>query len=354
MSKGLRRSVLCFMCFVLAAALAVSSPATARADAAAPFNTIVPGTLTVCLYGGFAPFASKDQSGKWQGWDVDFLEGFAADIKLKPVVVEKDFTGIWLQPGNGACDIAGTGISDTEDRRNATAKQKASGWTNTYYHVLRAFVVRTADFTRLTRIEDLRGKKVIVTKGSTANSDVCYRMKEKGIHPCQKADGDHPCIFPGLTLESFPEKAREHDRHCVFIEYPWNQDEKCAAADVAARRSREDDDGSPFAYGGGYGSVQALACGSPVKCDECSAPEQSLATVWPHCNMAAVGPEYVKYEEYDEPFSFVVRVPDSDKRLLHALNCYINSHRYEGTPIPVLDPPCKTPYWTPSPDTDCS
>jgi hypothetical protein len=337
MSKGLREPA---RCCALAAALAVSL-ATARADDAAPIQTLEPGVLKVCLYSGFAPFASKDASGNWQGWDVDYLKEFAASSQLRFEVVEKDFDGIWLQPGNGVCDIAGTGISDTEDRRKAAGTTGV--WSNTYYHVVRAFLVRTADFTKLTRIEDLRGKKVIITKGSTANSDLCYRMKERGIHPCVKADGDHPCSsFKGL--ENFKETARTQDRHCVFIEYPWQQEEKCAAADVAARKDRDQDPGPPFTYGGGYGSVQALACDSSAG-GECPISEQALATVWPHCNMAGGG------KAYAEPFSFVVRQVDTG--LVKALNCYINNHQYEGTPIPVFSPPCATPPWTPAPDKDC-
>lgn len=336
MSKGFRRPV---PCLVLAAALAGSQLATARAAVAAPIRTLEAGTLKVCLYAGFAPFASKDKDGHWQGWDVDYLKAFAAENHLHFTVVEKDFDGIWLQPGKDQCDIAGTGISDTQARRTATGK--AGDWSNTYYHVLRAFLVRTADFTRLAKIDDLRGKKAIVTAGSTANTDLCYRMQGSNIHPCKKADGDHPCHFPGL--ENFKETTRQQDPSCVFIEYPWKKDEKCAASDVAAGRDRDQDKGPPFAYGGGYGSVQALACDSSD--GECAIASQALVTVWPHCNMASGG------KAYAEPFSFVVR--HADTGLLKALNCYINSHKYEGTPIPVLSPLCASPPWTPAPDKDC-
>jgi Bacterial extracellular solute-binding proteins, family 3 len=297
----------------------------------------------VCLYAGFAPFAYKDDKGDWQGWDVSYLKGFAAanDLSFQPVEAA-EFDNIWLLPGDGKCDIAGTGISDLKERREATSKNGGS-WSNTYYHVLRAFVVRTADFPQLTRIEDLRGKKAIVTKGSTANSDLCYRMKAAGLHPCKKADGDHPCLFTGL--ENWPETSRQTDPSCVFIEYPWQNEEKCAGADVAKSYSRDQDPGTPFAYGGGYGSVQGLACDSSGSGD-CSYGVQTLATVWPHCNMASDG------KGYAEPFSFVVR--STEPGLLEALNCYINTHPYPGAPIPVLSPACATPPWTPAPDPVCS
>lgn len=327
MTRGCRRSALDpILGCILAAALAAGSPAAARAAGAAAFQTLEPGKLKVCLYAGFAPFASKDASGRWVGWDVDYLAAFAADQKLDLVVVEKGFAGIWLEPGNGACDIAGTGISDTADRRTATGK--IGTWSNTYYHVVRTFLVRTEQFAKLSRIEDLGGKTVIVTKASTANTDICYRMAAAKLRPCEKPGGDQPCKFDGFDLKVIP---RAQDPRCVTIEYPRNDEEKNAAADVANSK-----DYSIFSYGGGYGSVQALVCdwGST----------QALATVWPHCNMSSDS-----NNAYAEPFSFVVRTADS--QLAHVLNCYVNNHKYAGTPIPDLG--CRRPPWTPAPDTAC-
>ncbi|HEV7668956.1 MAG TPA: transporter substrate-binding domain-containing protein [Thermoanaerobaculia bacterium] len=329
----------------LFAALALSPVLTAHADPAPPFKTMDPGKLKVCLYWGFAPFASRDADGNWEGWDVDYLKAFAKASNIPQFeVVPRDFKNIWLEPGKGSCDIAGTGISDTRERRKNAGP--GADWTNTYYYVLRTFLVRTADFTRLTKVEDLSGKKAIVTKDSTANSDLCYRMKEKGLYPCAKAD-DHPCNgFVGL--EGYPETTREKDKTCVYIEYPWEKDEKNAGDDVAAGRNSDPDPGVPFTYGGGYGSIQALVCncqGPTPKGQDCpSSPrkDQDLATVWPHCNMTNEG-------EVAEPFSFVVS--SADTHLAHALNCYINSHPYQGTPIPDID--CPKPGWTPAPDKAC-
>ncbi len=331
MPKRLRRLVPCLV-------LVLASAVSATAGEAQTLQTLEPGKLQVCLYPGFAPFASKDASGNWQGWDVDYLKGFAQTHKLDFVVVEvPEFNGIWLLPGQDKCDVAGTGISDLKDRRDATGT--AGEWSSTYYHVIRAFLVRTADLPKLARVEDLRGKQAIVTKGSTANSDLCYRMEERKIHPCKKADGDHPCVFPGL--EHFKETSRAQDKSCVEIEYPRENEERNAALDVA--KGNDQDPKTPFTYGGGYGSVQSLAC-------DCQSPlgaSQALATVWSHCNMASPG------KAYAEPFSFVVRAADTG--LTHALNCYISdakSHAYAGTPIPGID--CKTPPWTPAPDKACS
>ena len=229
MSKDGSRSV---RGLLLAAAL-VASPAITSATARAQVQTIEPGVLTVCLYSGFAPFAFK-QGDAWQGWDVTFLQDFAQsmDPKLKFAVYPADFNNIWLLPGEDKCDIAGTGISDTADRRAATnIPGKAGCWSSTYYGVLRTFLVRTEDYARLNDVRDLAGKTAIVTRGSTAHIDLCYRMRLANLNPCVKGDDD-PCRqFPGL--KGFKATTREEDGACVDLEWPRDNEERNSACAVA-------------------------------------------------------------------------------------------------------------------------
>jgi ABC-type amino acid transport substrate-binding protein len=309
---------------VLVPALALAAALLpARAVAASPIKTQNPGILRVCLYAGFAPFAYKE-GGVWKGWDVDYLTAFATASSLAfEVVEEPDFKDIWLRPGEGKCDIAGTGISDTEERRKAT--KPGGAWSATYYHVLRSFLVRTPDYAKLANVRGLRGRTAIVTQGSTAHIDLCYRMQEFKMVPCQKPDDPQPCA--NLTA-----KPRKEHPSCVLIEYPRDKNEANAAIDVAA--GKDEDQDSPFAYGGGFGSVQTLVCQTP-----------GLTVVWPHCNRVGYDRKTKTYLDYAEPFSFVVASGETD--LLAALNRYIadqKKHPYAGTPIPDLG--CKTPPWT--------
>jgi hypothetical protein len=270
---------------VLGATLAGSLLVTARAGVAATITTIKPGVLQVCLYPGFKPFAWKE--GKtWKGWDVDYLAAFAKENRLEFVPVEEtSFDKIWLRPGDNECDIAGTGISDTQDRRKATVPN--GKWSATYYKVVRAFLVRSADKDKVKGVQDLRGKTVIVTLGSTADDDLRNRMRQAKI---------------------------------TDVKIEGTNDEGEAAAKVRK--------GPQFAYGGGYGSVVALAT-------------DGLAVVWPHCNMVEVGKD--RFEPYAEPFSFVARAKSTG--LLEALNTFIPKNRYKGTPNPpgVI---CQNPPWT--------
>lgn len=233
------------------------------------------------------------------------------------------FEDIWLRPGEGKCDIAASGISDAADRR--TAVGSASCWSRNYYEVVRAFLVRKADVVSLTKVEDLRGKTAIVTKGSSAHLDLCYRMQSTGMSVCEKPDDDRPC--PNLDAV-----AKDADPSCVAIEYPRGDNETNAASDLLDAKAP----GSPFAYGGGYGSIQILADRSP-----------ELALTWPHCNMGSYNN---RIEPYAEPFSFVVS--SGHPGLVRALNVFIgkNDTPYAGTPAPELG--CKAPPWTQVPSTN--
>ncbi len=348
MSINVHRSVRAGL--LLAAALAASSSPAARAECTpkTTIKTLDSKSLTVCLYPGFAPFVDKKPDPKpgedpWEGWDVTFLKSFAAANCLDFKVAEQEkFDNIWLLPGQGKCDIAGTGISDTAPRRAAT---KAAGqvgcWSSTYYGVLRTFLVRTEEAGRLDDVRDLAGRTAVVTKGSTANVDLCYRMRLAGLNPCVKDDLDRPCNFAGL--QGLREATRMEDGACVDIRYPQDDDEKNAACAISnsdvykkavCPKTKPDGSPQPFTYGGGYGSIRILT----------DTPDQSLATVWAHCNMGS------DFQAYAEPFSFVVRAESTG--LLAALDDYIAKTQaqpaegtpYPGTPIPDLG--CPIPPWT--------
>jgi ABC-type amino acid transport substrate-binding protein len=241
-------------------------------------ETLEPGKLKVCLYPGFLPFVGRNNISEWIGWDVTYLQGFAGQQNLRVVPVEvKTFNDIWTLPGNGQCDIAASGISDLPQRRQQTGS--AAGWSDHYYSVYRAYAVRSADKDKLNDLNDLKGKSVIVTKGSTAELDLTYRLACTNIPACKDQ-----------TMPS-----------CVSITRTNSEEE-------SAQQVRN---GGAFAYGGGLGSIQYL-----------TRTLGGLAVAWPHCNMQQ------NCQAASEPFSFVVRRASTD--LLEALNEYIANQNYPG------------------------
>ena len=278
------------------AAVGVCLLSTASSFAAKPIKikkcesvtTLEKCVLKVCLYPGFKPFTWQE-NGAWSGWDVDYLKKFAGqyDFTFQAVRIP-DFKGIWILPGaaDAKCDIAASGISDIPARRN---ESPSTVWSKWYYNVDRSFLVRSGN--TLNSIDDLKGKKVtvIVTKDSTADTDLQYRM--------QLAGKDN---FSGVTI---------------------------AYTDQEEKAAKSVHDGTAFAYGGGYGSNAVLA-----------QADHTLKVTWAHCNMVKVGNGF---KEYSEPFSFVVRSKDTG--LSKALDSYINpKHPYPGTKNPDkphCDPP---------------
>lgn len=240
--------------------------------------------LRVCLYPGFAPFAEKKSDGKWYGWDVTYLQAFARHIHKKFIPVEMtDFKGIWMGPSRGLCDIAATGISDLPQRRAETGE--GGVWSQHYYQVVRAFLVKESDKNNLLNQDWMIGKTVIVTENSTAHLDLINRL-------------------------SAAERAQ------VKLEFTTN--EEASALRVKNGTGQE----AAFAYGGGLGSLQYLA-----------SKLGGLSVVWPHCFMK------VDHQQESEPFSFVVRA--NSPELVKQLNRYIEhpDSQYQGGKGPDLQCP---------------
>ena len=135
------------------------------------FITLVPGKLTVCTYGGFAPVCYKNAAGQLIGYDVSFLTRFAQQNGREIVLIEKEFDGIWKLPDANVCDVAGAGIMERPDR----PKGQGGTWSDPYFQVNRSLLVRTADKGAFDNYQTLSGKKIVVTRGSTADTDARKR-----------------------------------------------------------------------------------------------------------------------------------------------------------------------------------
>ncbi|MES2041358.1 MAG: transporter substrate-binding domain-containing protein [Pseudomonadota bacterium] len=143
---------------------------------ATTITTLFPGKLTVCTYGGFAPVCYKDENKKLTGLDVFSLENFVDGLKpkLQIVLIERDFKDLWTLPGEDVCDIAAAGI---QRRANRLVGDCAS-WSDSYFHVKRSLLVRSADQDAFNNYETLVGKTIIVTRDSTADIDAQKRYAE--------------------------------------------------------------------------------------------------------------------------------------------------------------------------------
>ena len=140
-------------------------------EGAAAVTTLVSGRLTVCTYGGFAPVCYKNPAGQLIGLDVSFLTRFAESLGLAIATIEQPFDGIWKLPGGDVCDVAGAGVMQRADRLVGPC----GSWSDAYFQVERSLLVRLAEKAEFDDYKNLTGKKIVVTKGSTADIDAQKR-----------------------------------------------------------------------------------------------------------------------------------------------------------------------------------
>ncbi|NLP42773.1 MAG: transporter substrate-binding domain-containing protein [Veillonellaceae bacterium] len=121
------------------------------------------GTIKIGVFGDKPPFGYVDANGKNQGYDVYIAKRFAKDLlgdesKVEFVLVEAASRVEYLQANK--VDIILANFTVTDER-----KQKVD-YANPYMKV--ALGIVSSDGTPITSVEQLKGKKLIVNKGTTA------------------------------------------------------------------------------------------------------------------------------------------------------------------------------------------
>jgi ABC-type amino acid transport substrate-binding protein len=134
-------------------------------------TTLHAGKLTVCTYGGFAPVCYKNPAGQLIGLDVSFLTRFAESLGLAIATIEQPFKDLWTRPGKNECDIACAGIMRRTDRRPG----EGGSWSDPYFQVKRSLLVRAAEVAEFNDHATVTGKKIVVTRESTADIDARTR-----------------------------------------------------------------------------------------------------------------------------------------------------------------------------------
>jgi polar amino acid transport system substrate-binding protein len=133
------------------------------------------GSLTACTSGSHEPFAFPKAGGGLQGFDIDLLDQLAKGLKLKLVTTDMPFEGIWRKPGDKACDVAAAAITITDQR-----KQEAL-FTQSYLPADQSLLVRKADQTAYSSIDELDGKTIAVQAGSAAENLAKSRAPKRAV-----------------------------------------------------------------------------------------------------------------------------------------------------------------------------
>jgi polar amino acid transport system substrate-binding protein len=123
------------------------------------------GTIKIGVFSDKAPFGYVDSSGKNQGFDVYVAKRFAKDLlgdesKVEFVLVDAASRVAYLE--SKKVDVIMANFTVTDER-----KQKVD-FTNPYMKV--SLGVVSPDGTKITSEDQLKGKKIIVAKGTTAET----------------------------------------------------------------------------------------------------------------------------------------------------------------------------------------
>jgi polar amino acid transport system substrate-binding protein len=164
---------------VLALSLAVAAAGCAKKDTGTTTTSgvklIRQGKLVTCTHLPYAPFQSKDSSGKVVGFDVDLIDLVARKLKVTQEIVDTPFEGIksGQDLNAGKCDVAAAGMTITEDRK------KVLDFSDPYFDATQALLVATGKGYR--SLADLNGMKVGVQSGTTGEDYVKKQAKEKNL-----------------------------------------------------------------------------------------------------------------------------------------------------------------------------
>ncbi|MFC7533250.1 basic amino acid ABC transporter substrate-binding protein [Actinoplanes sp. GCM10030250] len=133
------------------------------------------GALTTCTHLPYAPFQSKDQSGKVVGFDVALIDLVATKLGVTQEIVDTPFEGI--KSGSdlnaGKCDVAAAGMTITDERK------KVLDFSDPYFDATQALAVLTGK--EVKTLEELVGKRLGVQGGTTGEEYINTQVKEKNL-----------------------------------------------------------------------------------------------------------------------------------------------------------------------------
>lgn len=123
------------------------------------------GTIKIGVFSDKAPFGYVDSNGDNQGFDVFIAKRFAKDLlgdetKVEFVLVDAASRVAYLE--SKKVDIIMANFTVTDDRREKV------DFANPYMNVSLGIV--SPDSAKITSVDQLKGKKVIIAKGTTAET----------------------------------------------------------------------------------------------------------------------------------------------------------------------------------------
>ena len=121
------------------------------------------GKLVIGTSADYPPYEfHKEIDGKDQivGFDIEIAKQFAKDLGVELEIKDMAFDGLLVALQADKVDMVFAGMTPTDER-----KQNAD-FSDIYYTATHRFILRSGDETAITSMDDLKGKKIGVQKGS--------------------------------------------------------------------------------------------------------------------------------------------------------------------------------------------
>lgn len=135
-------------------------------------STVEAGKLHMATNAAFPPYEMTNDSGGFEGIDVEIAEKIAAKLGLKLVVDDMDFSSVLTSVQGGKADIAMAGLTVTPDR------QKNVDFTDSYATGVQVVIV--PEDSDIKTIDDLAKDKMIGTQEGTTGFIYCSDTPENG------------------------------------------------------------------------------------------------------------------------------------------------------------------------------
>ena len=135
-------------------------------------STVQAGKLHMATNAAFPPYEMTDDSGGFEGIDVEIAEKIAAKLGLELVVDDMDFSSVLTSVQGGKADIAMAGLTVTPDR------QKNVDFTDSYATGVQVVIV--PEDSDIKTIDDLAKDKMIGTQEGTTGFIYCSDTPENG------------------------------------------------------------------------------------------------------------------------------------------------------------------------------
>jgi ABC-type amino acid transport substrate-binding protein len=121
------------------------------------------GKLVIGTSADYPPYEfHQDVNGKDEivGFDIEIAKQFAKDLGVELEIKDMAFDGLLVALQSDKVDMVFAGMTPTDER-----KQNVD-FSDIYYTATHRFILRSGDETSITKMEDLKGKKIGVQKGS--------------------------------------------------------------------------------------------------------------------------------------------------------------------------------------------